>query len=266
MVHEYNAKLVLNLPGVICILPGIDHYPSLNPLNMYMNQWLNDFSRLLYPNICASCGRDLYHNKNMICWLCMKELPRTGFECHHDNPAAKIFYGRLPLQQVFSWLFFNKGSVTQHLVHQIKYRKNLSLGRYLGELMAESMISSGLYNGIDVLVPLPLNKKKLVKRGFNQAMVICEGMAPVLNIPVEPVAVYRKKYTETQTKKTRIQRLENVEEVFDIKDAHLLENRHALLVDDVITTGATMEACGKALLGISGLNLSLASLAIASKY
>ena len=233
---------------------------------MPLDHLINDFSRLFYPNICASCGRDLYNNKNLVCWLCIKELPKTGFECHADNPAAKIFYGRLPFQQAFSWLFFNKGSVTQHLIHQLKYRKNIDLGRYLGEMMAISMISSGLYNDVDVLVPLPLNKKKLLKRGFNQAMVICEGMAAALNIPIETVAVYRKKYTETQTKKSRVQRLANVEEVFDVMDGHLLENRHALLVDDVITTGATMEACGKTLLGISGLKLSLASLAIASKF
>ena len=131
--------------------------------------------------------------------------------------------------------------------------------------MAASLMATPLYNDVDVLVPLPLNKKKLVKRGFNQAMILCEGMSAVWNKPIEPVAVYRTKYTETQTKKSRLQRLENVEHVFEIQDAHLLEYRHALLVDDVITTGATMEACGMALLQIAGLKLSLASFAIASK-
>jgi ComF family protein len=201
----------------------------------------------------------------MLCWQCLKELPKTGFELHEVNPAAQIFYGRLPLVHVFSWLYFNRGSLTQHLIHQVKYRKNLDLGRHLGELMAASLMASPLYDEVDVLVPLPLNKKKLEKRGFNQSMILCEWMAPVMNKPVETVAVYRTRYTETQTKKTRLQRVENVEHVFDVMDAHLLENKHALLVDDVITTGATMEACGTALLQIPGLKLSIGSFAIASK-
>jgi predicted amidophosphoribosyltransferase len=130
----------------------------------------------------------------------MKDLPKTGFELHEDNPAAKIFYGRLPLVHGFSWVFFNKGSLTQHLIHQVKYRKNLDLGRWLGGLMAASLMATPLYNDVDVLVPLPLNKKKLAKRGFNQAKLLCEGMSAVWNKTIEPVAVVRTRYTETQTK------------------------------------------------------------------
>ncbi len=232
---------------------------------MPVKQYLDDFLRLFYPNICTGCGRDLYNSKNLLCWECLKELPKTGFEMHPDNPTAKIFYGRLPLENAFSWLYFNKGSLAQHLVHQLKYRKNLPLGRYLGELMAHSMLEKGLYNDVDFIVPLPLNKKKLAKRGFNQAMIICEGMSAVLQKPIENVAVLRKRYTETQTRKNRLQRLVNVEEVFGLNDGHLLENKHALLVDDVITTGATMEACGKVLTSVPGLRLSMASLATTSK-
>lgn len=232
---------------------------------MPLKQYLEDFSRLFFPNICKGCGRDLFNSKNMLCWQCLKELPKTGFERHDDNPTARIFYGRLPVQHAFSYLYFNKGSLTQHLVHQVKYRKNLPLGRYLGELMANGMLENGLYDDVDVLVPLPLNKKKLAKRGFNQSMLLCEGMSAVLNKPIENIAVLRKKFTETQTHKSRLERLMNVEEVFGINDAHLLENKHALLVDDVITTGATMEACGKILCSVPGLRLSMASLAAASK-
>ena len=232
---------------------------------MPLKQYLEDFARLFFPNTCAGCGKDLYNSTNLLCWQCIKELPKTGFEKHMDNPTAKIFYGRLPVENAFSYLYFNKGSLAQHLVHQVKYRKNLPLGRYLGEMMALSMQQDGLYGDIDVLVPLPLNKKKLAKRGFNQSMLLCEGMASVLKIPVENVAVLRKRFTETQTHKNRIERLINVEEVFGLNDGHLLENKHALLVDDVITTGATMEACGKVLTAIPGLRLSMASLATTSK-
>jgi ComF family protein len=232
---------------------------------MPLTRLLTDFSRLIYPNICKGCGRDLYNSSNLLCWHCLQELPRTGYELHADNYTAKIFYGRLPLENACSWLFFNKGALTQHLVHQLKYKGNLKLGRYLGELLAKALLESGLYNNVDVLVPLPLNKRKMVKRGFNQSVIICEGMSPVLGVPIENIAVFRKKYTETQTKKNRIQRIANVQDVFDVQDAKRLENKHALLVDDVITTGATMEACGAVLLKIPGLKLSMASIAIASK-
>ena len=232
---------------------------------MALQQYFDDFIRLLYPNTCTGCGNDLYKSKNLLCWRCIKELPKTGFEMHADNFTSGIFYGRLQLEHAFSWLFFNKGSLTQHLIHQIKYRRNLDLGKYMGQLMAQSMLESGMYNDIDILVPLPLNKKKMRIRGYNQSMLLCEGMAEVLQKPVETVAVLRNRFTETQTHKTRLERLDNVDQVFGINDGHLLENKHALLVDDVITTGATMEACGLALLSIPGLKLSMASLALASK-
>jgi len=232
---------------------------------MPLKRYLDDFARLFYPNICIGCGNDLFNSKNMLCWQCISELPKTGFELHADNPVDVIFYGRLPLVHAFSWLYFNKGSLTQHIIHQVKYRKNLELGRYLGRLMAQAMQQTVLYNGIDVLVPLPLNKKKMAIRGFNQSMLLCEGMAEVLQKPIESVAVLRNRFTETQTHKTRLQRITNVDQVFGLNDGHRLENKHALLVDDVITTGATMEACGQVLCGIPGLQLSMASLAIASK-
>lgn len=207
----------------------------------------------------------MYNSRQLLCWRCLAELPKTGFEMHPDNYAAEIFYGRLQLEQVFSWLFFNKGSLTQHLVHQVKYRGNLELGRYLGQLMATSLLQTGWYANVDVLVPLPLNNQKLRARGFNQAQLLCEGISVVIQKPVEKCAVVRNRFTPTQTHKSRLERLANVAQVFDVQDSHLLENKHVLLVDDVITTGATMEACGKALLDIPGLRLSLVSLAIASK-
>jgi len=232
---------------------------------MSLSQYLKDFTRLVFPNNCVGCGSELFASKSMLCWKCIHELPKTGFEKHAHNPTAAIFYGRLPLQHAFSWLFYNKGSLAQHLVHQIKYKRNLDLGKYMGQQMGQAMLETGLYNDVDVIVPLPLNKKKLASRGYNQAMLLCEGMAEVLQKPVENVAVIRTRFTETQTKKSRLERISNVEQVFDLQDGHLLENKHALLVDDVITTGATMEACGEILLRIPNLKLSMASMAAASK-
>jgi ComF family protein len=232
---------------------------------MPLPKFISDFARLIFPNNCAGCGEELFGSKNLLCWQCLKELPRTGFEKHENNPVAAIFYGRIPLQHAFSWLFYTKGSLAQMLIQQVKYRSNLDLGKYLGTIMAEAMLDANLYNDVDALVPLPLNRKKLAKRGYNQSMLICEGMSGVLGKPVETVAVIRSRFTETQTRKNRLQRWMNVEQVFDLKEAHNIERKHVLLVDDVITTGATMEACGHVLLQVPGLKLSLASLAMASK-
>lgn len=232
---------------------------------MSFTQYLKDFTRLIFPNNCAGCGDELFASTSLLCWKCINELPKTGFEKHAHNPTSAIFYGRLPLQHAFSWLFYNKGSLAQHLVHQIKYKRNLELGKFMGQQMGEAMQETGLYNDVDVLVPLPLNKKKLAKRGYNQAMLLCKGISEVIQKPVENVAVIRNKFTETQTRKTRLERISNVEQVFDLQDGHVLENKHALLVDDVITTGATMESCGQILLQVPGLKLSMASLAAASK-
>ena len=232
---------------------------------MALPRFITDFGRLVFPNNCAGCGEELFGSKNLLCWQCLQELPRTGFEKHEQNPVASIFYGRIPLQHAFSWLFHTKGSLAQMLIQQVKYKSKLDLGRYLGTIMAEAMLEARLFDDVDALVPLPLNKKKLAKRGYNQSMLICEGMSAVLGKPVETVAVIRSKFTQTQTRKNRLQRWLNVEQVFDLKEAHAIEGKHVLLVDDVITTGATMEACGQVLLQVPGLKLSLASLAMASK-
>lgn len=230
-----------------------------------VTKYLTDLSRLVFPHTCVGCGEELFADKNLLCWKCLAELPKTGFEKHPGNPVSTIFAGRLWLEHAFSWLFFNKGALSQHLIHQLKYKGNLELGRWMGAQMARSLMASPLYDGVDVLVPMPLNERKLKQRGFNQAQVICEGMAAYWQKPIETVAVIRSRYTQTQTRKSRLQRWTNVEHVFDLKDGHLLENKHALLVDDVITTGATMEACGQMLLKIPGLKLSVGSLAVALK-
>jgi ComF family protein len=231
---------------------------------MTLTQHFKDFTRLIFPNNCAGCGNELFASTSLLCWQCINELPKTGFEKHIHNPTSSIFYGRLPLQFAFSWLFYNKGSLAQHLIHQIKYKRNIKLGKFMGLQLGMAMLETGLYNDVDVLIPLPLNKKKLAKRGYNQAMLLCQGMAEALQKPVEDVAVFRNRFTETQTKKSRLERISNVEQVFDLQDGHTLKNKHALLVDDVITTGATMESCGQILLQVPGLKLSMASLAAAS--
>jgi len=232
---------------------------------MTFSSLLEEIKRYFVPFICISCGAELHHKTHFFCRKCIATLPKTGFERQQDNACSKLFAGRLPVLQAFALLFFAKKGSVQTILHEIKYRNNRKLGHYMGYLMGKALQDNPLYADVDVLIPLPLNRKKLKQRGYNQSSLLCYGMASVLHKPVEEIAVVRSIFTQTQTRKNRIQRWLNVEQVFDLENAKHLEGKHALLVDDVITTGATMEACGSVLLSIPGLRLSIASLAIATK-
>ena len=251
----------------ICIF-----YPAvllLRILIVFMKtpSYLEDLSRLFYPHQCIGCGYELYQRDQKLCSRCLKELPRTHYEKAIENHVFRLFTGRLRLERGASWLFFSKGGLTQKLIHQLKYRGNIALGVYIGQTMGTQLQkSSHWFDSIDVMVPLPLNKRKMAIRGFNQSEILCRGLHLATGLPVEEVAVMRTVHTQTQTKKSRIQRWSNVEHVFDLLDTGHLENKHALLVDDVITTGATLDACGQVLLKIPGLKLSVLSLAMASRF
>jgi ComF family protein len=192
-------------------------------------------------------------------------LPHTNFAVHANNPVEKIFWGRLPLISASSEFYFAKGTIIQHLIHEFKYRGNKDIGVYLGNLMGSSFINTNRFNKIDALIPLPLYADKERKRGFNQAAILCMGMSEIMNIPAINGNVIRRRFTETQTKKHRVQRWQNVEGSFRINDTSQLQGKHLLLVDDVVTTGATLEACGREILDIGNVQLSVATLAYASK-
>lgn len=221
--------------------------------------------RLFYPLLCKACGNEVFSADNQLCWQCHEALPYTGFEAHADNPVRHLFTGRLHLEQAYSLLYFSKESITQAVIHRFKYQGEQELARYMGRLMAQRMLQHPHWQQVDALVPLPLNKRKLKQRGYNQAQLLAEGMSQVMHVPVHNTAVLRTRYTETQTRKTRLQRWLNVEHVFDIEKEHQLHGQHVILVDDVITTGATMDAMGAVLQRVPDLRLSLASLAYASR-
>jgi ComF family protein len=225
----------------------------------------SDLARLFYPHTCLGCGYELYQPQQFLCPYCLNQLPVTGYEKSRENQIARMFTGRLPVQQAAAWLFFGKNGLTQTLIHHLKYRGHTELGLALGRMMATRLQQSAWLDDVDVLVPLPLNRRKLVSRGYNQSTLLCRGMGQATGLPVEEVAVMRTVPTETQTRKSRIARWMNVAEVFDLLDTGHLHGKHALLVDDVITTGATMDACGQVLLRIPGLRLSVLSLAVASR-
>ena len=182
---------------------------------------------------------------------------------HANNPLEKKFWGRLSLTSAMSELYFSKNSIVQNMIHEFKYRGNKNAGHYFGNLIGKSLLNSNRFN-VDVIVPLPLFIRKEKMRGFNQAEILCHGIAEILRKPVIEKNVTRKIFTESQTKKHRIERWKNVEGIFYINDPKSLEGNHILLVDDVITTGATLEACGSEILKIAGTTLSIATLAIAT--
>ena len=224
-----------------------------------------DTLHLFYPHTCTGCGSDLLQKDLLLCLKCFNDLPRTGFAQHANNPVEKYFWGRLPLAAAHSEFYFSKGTLIQHLLHQLKYKGDIAIGTYLAELMGQSLLDSNRFNNIDALIPLPLYADKQRQRGYNQAAVICEGLSSVLNIPMLPGIVTRERSTETQTRKHRTERWENVHTSFAVRNPQALTGKHLLLVDDVVTTGATLEACGNVILRSGNVTLSIATLAHASK-
>ena len=182
-----------------------------------------------------------------------------------DNPVEKIFWGRIPVEAATSELYFSKGTFVQSIIHQLKYKGNREAGIMLGKIMGESLSNSNRFKDIDLLIPLPLTRIKERKRGYNQSEILCLGISEVTNIPLLKNAVSRLKATETQTKKRRSQRWDNVEGNFFVNQKELIQGKHVLLVDDVITTGATLEACGQEILQTAGTRLSIAALAWATR-
>ncbi|HLK30791.1 MAG TPA: phosphoribosyltransferase family protein [Puia sp.] len=222
---------------------------------------VHSFSHLFFPHSCAGCGNDIISEGQILCIKCSSQLPLTGFELHDNNPIEKSFWGRVSINNGMSLLHFTKDSILQNLLHQFKYKGKKEIGFYFGKMMGNAILKSGRFKNIDALIALPLFASKEKRRGYNQSTVLCEGMSEILHIPILKNAVIRTTATETQTHKTRIERWQNIEGKFEIKNIPSLQNKHILLVDDVTTTGATLEACIIELLKAENIKLSIATLA-----
>lgn len=224
----------------------------------------NALLHLLYPHLCAGCGSDALPPDSQLCFFCLHELPVTGFEKHANNPVEKIFSGRLAFEEAAAHYYFSKQAALQQILHQFKYADNKALGCQLGTDFGIALAKSGRFKTIDAVVPMPLHKARERKRGYNQSALLAEAVAEILGVPVWEDIVYRAAPTATQTKKNRIERWENMKGKFFITDNHKAVNKHLLLIDDVITTGATLEACGSVLRCIPGVRLSVAALCYAN--
>jgi ComF family protein len=224
----------------------------------------DSFLHLFFPHICDGCGSDLVSANSLLCMRCLDAIPETGFEAQPTNPVEKKFYGRLRLERASAQYYYTKDSLMQRLVQQVKYKGNKELGLQLGRLMGGLLKKSARFN-VDASIPLPLFPARERKRGYNQSMLLCEGIAEHIPVPVLNDVILRPHHTETQTKKGRIERWKNMDGKFVLNDAHIIAGKHILLVDDVITTGASLEACGTALLAPPGVQLSIACLCYSSR-
>ncbi len=224
---------------------------------------LRSVGQILFPHYCRCCGHELENRKILLCFSCKQNLPITGFSSIPNNPVEKIFAGRLDLQAATSGFYFSKGAILQKLIHELKYKENQAAGRYLGKLLGAEMRSSTRFHQLDMIIPMPMHAGKQKKRGYNQAECIAQGLSEILGVTMQNGFIQKKKATETQTRKDRISRWNNTADVFHVPDPKVFEQKRILLVDDVVTTGATIEACGTEILKSKGACLFVATIAVA---
>lgn len=224
-----------------------------------------DFIGLFFPRICEGCGNLLFINENTLCTRCITKLPKTNFHKFRDNPVMENFHGKIKAASATSFLYYAKAGRVQQMIHNFKYRSKLEVGRILGGMFATDLASSPYFEGVEIIIPIPLHWTKMKIRGFNQSEIIARAMAKTLDAQVETDVLLRPFATETQTRKTRIERVENVSGKFQLKNPEKIANKHILLLDDVITTGSTMESCAVLVNRVEGAKLSIASLGFASK-
>ncbi len=223
------------------------------------NQLRKALVHLLFPDLCLCCDQELVQGEQSVCWTCYQQLPFTGFQNLKENPVSLLFAGRLPIADATALCYFRKQGVVQHMLHALKYANKPEVGELLGSILGGQLKAAGWQ--VDVVVPVPLHKARAHQRGYNQAAMIARGIAEALEVPCGEQVLRRNKFTETQTHKTRVERWQNVHDVFELVQPAMVKSRSVLLVDDVLTTGATLEACGHALLQEPSCVLNIAAVA-----
>ncbi len=228
-----------------------------------LTPYINDFFELFFPSLCTTCETRLKVNEHNLCFDCWQDLPVTNFHINSENKVAQLFWGRVRIENSSSYFSYKKGSRYQKLIHCIKYKGMKELGYEIGQRYGYILKESKNFQNLDLIIPVPLHPKKLKLRGYNQSEWIAMGISDSLEIPVSADNLYRKTFTSTQTRKNRFERWQNVEGIFGIKKPNEYRGKHILLVDDVITTGSTLEACAFQLLNIENVKVSVATLAFA---
>ncbi|MDX9941267.1 MAG: phosphoribosyltransferase family protein [Bacteroidales bacterium] len=225
--------------------------------------FLRNFFSLFFPRVCPACSINLVAEGSCLCAACQARLPFAHLAEEPENPMTQLFWGRVPIETGAPLFFFRKGEKVQHLIHAFKYKGYREVGPYLGRIHGHDLKRSALYQGLDMVVPVPLHPKKERKRGYNQSVLFGQGLAESLGVPLVENQLLRIVPTASQTRKTRFRRWENVAAVFHIPDLSVFDEKNILLVDDVITTGATLEACCHKLLEAKKVKIWLATIALA---
>ena len=226
------------------------------------------FSRvldLIAPRVCPACGCRLGITEEPLCAACNIALPRTMHQLHSfDNEAARLFWGRIPVEKCAAFFLYKPSSPSSNLIYKLKYFDRPDIGEQLGQLVATEYATENFFDGITALLPVPLTRRRTIQRGYNQSLEIARGISAVTGLPIVTNAIRRKSFIESQTQKDLWQRTKNVENAFELCAAEKLNNRHVLLIDDVITTGATLTAVGKELTKVPDIKISILSLCFAS--
>jgi ComF family protein len=221
----------------------------------------DDFISLLFPRLCYGCGNHLMRNEALICTECYVLIPRTNFHLKPDNPVSQLFWGRCRIERAAAFSFYTRDSRIRKLIHQLKYKGIKEIGPELGRIYGNTLKSSEFLEEIDLIIPVPLHPSKKRQRGFNQSDLIAGGISESTGIPMDSGLLERITVTKTQTRKSRYDRWTNVQDIFRVTCKESLKDKHILLVDDVITTGSTIEACATELLKGENIKVSIAALA-----
>ena len=232
-------------------------------MSSIFSEVINGFAGLFWPNVCACCSAGLVRGEQYLCTHCIYKLPATNFHKNDENPVAQIFWGRVKIENATAAYFFRKSNRVQYLVHQVKYRGQKEMGTVLGREMGKSLRDS-CFADIDLIAPVPLHLKKFRKRGYNQSEWIAKGIAEILEKPLDTNTLVRRFFSDSQTLKKRFDRWENINSGFGLTNSDSFCGKHILLIDDVVTTGATLEACAHAVLSAKQTKVSMAALAFAS--
>ena len=231
-------------------------------MSYFYDLW-DDFISLLFPRLCYACGDHLLRNESLICTGCYVSIPRTNYHLQNENPVAQLFWGRCMVEKAAAFSFYNRGSRIRNLIHKLKYSGIKEIGYELGRIYAVQLKASGFTADIDMIIPVPLHPSKKRIRGFNQSEYISAGVSAVTELPVDTDSLIRILQSATQTNRTRYERWSNVEGIFRVSDAGAIRGKHILLVDDVITTGSTIESCVNELLKIEDVKVSVIAIACA---
>ncbi|QVY64808.1 ComF family protein [Polaribacter sp. Q13] len=222
---------------------------------------LKDLFNLFYPKLCANCDDQLTQNENVICTFCRHDLPLTNFTNYTENKISKTFYGRVAIEKAYSLLFYRKEGITKKLIHELKYKGNEEIGIFFGNWLGEILKENNEFSDINIIIPVPLHPKKRRQRGYNQVSKFGNMLSNHLEKPFKETVLLRTSTSKTQTFKARFERFNNNDTKFQLSNLTALKNKHILLIDDVITTGATLEACAKELQKTEGVKISILTMA-----